>query len=146
MSKWFEIRNAPKPEGIVIAIWHRENKNLRLSHGAKDVVYSSTDDDDIRTYARWGEEAKAIQRSLVKEITEADFSVLQEIADIPQIISDGMLHHLGTLSWEYETPGSNTGDKTLGCSGVVYTKVIAIDGVGMYDSSLSMATITSEHR
>lgn len=125
MNRWFEIRNAPNQDGDVIAIWHCDTKGYELAYGTKNLKYSSDNEDDIRTYARFGMEAEAIDKSLVRRISEAEFSVLQELADIPQIISDGVLHYLGVLTWSYNSSGSHTGDETLLCTGDVYAKVIA---------------------
>lgn len=146
MSRWFEIRNAPKPNGIVIAIWHCDTEGLELAYGAKNLKYSSDNEDDIRTYARHGFEAEAIDKTLVREVSEAEFSVLQKLADIPQIISDGVLHYLGVLTWSYDSFGSHTGDETLLCTGDVYAKVIANEKIQgtIVDTSLQNVTVVAQ--
>ena len=126
MSKWFEIRNKPH-KGEVIAIWHRDDDDYRLAFGAKDVKFPPEMADDKRTYGR--EEAIGILDSIVNEVSEAEFSVLSEIADIPRIISDGNLHFLGDLEWEHKKDPSGFrkyGSFCIPCSGEVYAKVYTV--------------------
>jgi len=125
MSKWFEIRNKPNG-GEVIAIWHRDDKDYRLAFGAQDVEYPQIHEDDKRTFAR--DEAEGIRGSIVNEVSEAEFSVLSEIADIPQIISNGFLHHLGVLEWEHKLPSFDPrqGTTRIPCTGTVYAKVYTV--------------------
>lgn len=130
MSKWFEIRNKPD-KGEVIAIWHRDDDDYRLAFGAQDVIYPPEMEDDKRTYGR--EEAIGIKDSIVNEVSEAEFSVLSEIADIPRIISNGFLHHLGVLEWEHKrdpTGFRKFGSFCIPCSGTVYAKVYKIEKIG----------------
>lgn len=126
MSKWYEIRNKPD-KGEVIAIWHCEDDDYRLAFGAQDVEYPPEHADDKRTYGR--EEAIGILDTIVNEISEAEFSVLSEIADIPQIISNGFLHHLGVLQWEHKRDPSGFrkyGSFCIPCTGTVYAKVFSV--------------------
>ena len=126
MSKWFEIRNKPD-KGEVIAIWHSEDDDYRLAFGAQDVEYPPEHEDNKRTYGR--EEAIGILDTIVNEISEAEFSVLSEIADIPRIISNGYLHHLGVLQWEHKRDPSGFrkyGSFCIPCTGTVYAKVFSV--------------------
>jgi len=126
MSTWFEIRNKPE-KGEVIAIWHCEDDDYRLAFGAQDVKYPPEMEDDKRTYGR--EEAIGILDSIVNEVSEAEFSVLSEIADIPQIISNGFLHHLGVLEWEHKRDPEGFrkfGSFCIPCTGTVYAKVYTV--------------------
>ncbi|KPL07300.1 hypothetical protein AMJ86_04755 [bacterium SM23_57] len=122
MSQWIEIRDAPKPNGKVIAVWHNTKpKTYELAFGVTDLEYPEDLENEYRTYA--SDSASIITRSLVHEISEAEFSVHVEIMEIPQIISDGMLHYLGELQWCYRHH-SIVDTVIIPCSGKVYTKVI----------------------
>ena len=121
MSQWFEIRNAPKPNGEVIACWHNEKKEHELSFGVKNLTYVPDNEDDKRTFGR--NDAGVIDGTLVHEITESEFDLLTELADIPRIISDGILNHLGILQWCH-TEMSVMGEDSLTCRGNVYAKVV----------------------
>ena len=126
MSKWFEIRNKPD-KGEVIAIWYCEDDDYRLAFGTQDVTYPPEHEDDKRTYGR--EDAVGILDTIVNEISEAEFSVLSEFADIPRIISNGFLHHLGVLDWEHRKDPSGFrkyGSFCIPCTGTVYVKVYTI--------------------
>jgi len=120
MSRWFEIRNVPKPRGEVIAIWEQTDDDHALAFGAVDIEYPPVDEDDRNRRITGTDNADAIYSYLVHEIGEGEFSVLSEIADIPRIISDGLLHHLGKLSW-----GVGGTERPIPCVGTVYTKVVS---------------------
>ena len=124
MSHWFEIRHEPLPSGRVIAIWHQEDNNLQLAFGVKNLTYPKELENEKRTYGM--DDANTIFHLLVHEITEPEFSVHTEIMDIPQIISDGMLHYLGVLNW-YHAYRDFGEDSFVHCSGDVYTKVVLKD-------------------
>ena len=122
--KYFVVRNAPKDQGgEVIAVWRQDKEEYQLSFGVKDVTYSTYDQDLIRTYARTPE--FAIESTLVHEINEGQFSTLIEIADMPQIISDGVLHHLGKLRWSFKLVPP---EEPIHCEGTVYVRVVAVSG------------------
>jgi hypothetical protein len=137
-NKWYEIRNAPKAHnGIVIAIWHQTVAEYELAFGIQNLEYPSDREDDKRTHGR--NDVTMVAECLVKEITESDFSVLIEIAEIPQIISDGVLHYLGKLTWHHKdrVVPSNWYTKwpDIVCTGDVYAKVVFSD----WDAGTSLA-------
>ena len=120
MSRWFEIRNQPKPRGEVIAIWKQTDYDHALAFGAVDIEYPPEDEHDSNRRITGINNADAIHFYLVNEISEADFSLLSAIAAIPEVVSDGLLHHLGRLSWGVEGT-----EHPIPCVGTVYTKVIS---------------------
>jgi len=123
---WFQIRNAPKSAGgLVIAAWHKQEDSHELAFGAKDVEYIPPSPEFNRTYQ--DSHAGVIDQLLVEEITASEYDALVHIAAIPEIISDGYLHHLGRLKWIYER-SSVLGFEQTTCVGTVYTKVILQNG------------------
>ena len=127
VEHWFEIRNDYKPNGIVIAIWHKTNNEYELAFGIQNLSFPPELTDTKRTYGR--NDLDIINRYLVHEISESEFGVLTELADIPQIISDGVLHHLGVLKWHHDErtdrARSNWNpENSVTCTGNVYAKVV----------------------
>ena len=122
-DKWFEIRNAPKPSGDVIAIWHQTRNEHELAFGVRDAQYVTNDDNQDARAIR-GDDVDVIADTLVFEISSVDFDLCVEIADIPEIRSDGQLHFLGVLKWCHAEMGLNEHVNTTTCAGNVYTKVV----------------------
>jgi hypothetical protein len=120
-DKWFEIRNAPKPVGDVIAIWHQTRTEHELAFGVRDAEYVANDEN---SKAVRGDDVDVIADTLVFEITSCDYDLLVEIADIPKIISDGKLHFLGVLKWCHSSMGFDDKVDSTTCAGNVYTKVV----------------------
>jgi hypothetical protein len=129
MTQYFEIRNAMLPNGEVIALWRKEDENIQLIFGVKDVVT----DEDTRGKEEKEENPfgttneKAIEYYLVHEITEPEFSVRDDICEIPHIASDGVLHHLGILKWQFQWHEFLGGWKYIKRHGTVYAKTIDPD-------------------
>jgi len=126
-DKWFEIRNAPKPVGDVIAIWHQKRAEHELAYGVKDAKYVTNDDSQDARLTR-GNDVDIIADTLVFEISSSEYDLCAEIADIPKILSDGKLHFLGVLKWSHSEWSQFLGDddklNTTTCAGNVYTKVV----------------------
>jgi hypothetical protein len=142
-TQYFEIRNSTG--GDVIAIWRKEKENYLLSFGVKDAVFDeksagSHTEDDIRTYCRDRDDAMHVESQLMNKISEYDFSVMDEIAQIPQIISDGVLHHLGILAWghawrAWDSVLDESTTKSIIKYGTVYVRVV--DSVQGYSGDFS---------
>lgn len=97
-DRWFAIRNDPRQcSGNIIALWHRIDSTHELAFGALNVEYFPHDENFIRTYKDL--HAQRIDLTLVEEITQPEADTLIEIAEIPEILSDGTLHYLGKLRW-----------------------------------------------
>jgi len=133
LPQHFEIRSEPKPNGHIIAIWRKENDNHQLIFGVKDVVTGKKDctDDDERTWAR--DDERAVVHDLLNQITEPEFSVHDEMAEIPHIVSDGVLHHLGVLKWSHEWHAFTTGWHHVERHGRVYAKVVDLEAQDIID-------------
>lgn len=129
MTVYFAIRNAPAPNGDIVALWRKEDENHQLIFGVKDVVtYEDTRDEDKRDENPFGTtDEQAIQFSLVNVITEPEFSVCDTICEIPHIVSDGGLHHLGVLKWYFKWHEFREGWKYIKRHGTVYAKTIDLD-------------------
>ena len=129
MTDYFEIRNAPMPDGEVIALWRKENENHQLVFGVKDVVTDEdTRDEKERDENPFGTtDERAIEHYLMKEISEPEFSVRDDICEIPHIVSDGVLHHLGILKWHHQWHEFLGGWKYIKRHGTVYAKIIDLD-------------------
>ena len=131
LPQFFEIRDAPKPNGNIIAIWRKDEDNHQLIFGTKNVEFPPEDEDDKRTYGASDE--RAIEYVLMHHITEPEFSVHDAIAEIPHILSDGVLHHLGVLKWHHQWHSFMNGWKYIKCSGTVYAKVIDLEAQDVID-------------
>lgn len=81
-TEYFAIRSEPDGRGDVIAIWIKEKESYHLSLGGQD-----------------GHENSAANANLLQKVTEAEFSVMDDIAEIPHIQSDRVYHFLGLLDW-----------------------------------------------
>lgn len=84
MTQYFEIRNAPAPDGEVIALWKKESPSYHLEILGDEAWMSA-----------------CINKDLIRETTEEEFSVMDVICDIPHILSDGVHHFLGELTLVY---------------------------------------------
>lgn len=124
MTAYFTIRNAPAPNGTVIALWKKESDSLHLEVLGKEAWMSS-----------------GINETLIAETTEEEFSVMDAICNIPHIQSDGVYHFLGELEFRY-TPKFSfpTVPKDL----LVKTKVHAVV-VDLDDSTISNRFITEDN-
>jgi hypothetical protein len=131
LPQFFEIRDAPKPNGNVIAIWRKDEDNHQLIFGTKDVVSPPEDDDNKRTFGPNDE--MVIEHTLMNRITEPEFSVHDEISEIPHIISDGVLHHLGVLEWHHKWHSFTEGWKYIKCNGIVYVRIINLEAQDIID-------------
>jgi len=131
LPQYFEIYSAPKPNGSVIAIWRKDEDNHQLIFGTKDVVFPPEEEDNKRTFGTSDE--MAIEFGLMHKINEPEFSIHDEISEIPHIISDGVLHHLGTLKWIHQWHSFTEGWKYIKCSGPVYAKVIDLEAQDIID-------------
>lgn len=125
-TQYFSIRNAPK--GEVIAIWRKEREDHLLIFGTKDTVIVEADCDEnaIKSHGDDQFDSAVIERYLMSLISESEFSVMSEIAQIPHIVSDGVLHHLGILKWQHEWHAWGEGWHCIVKHGTVYAKVIEI--------------------
>jgi hypothetical protein len=123
MIQYFAIRNAPPPDGEVIALWKKETPNLHLEVIGKEEWMSS----GINT--------------LITETTEEEFSVMDTICEIPHIQSDGVYHFLGELEFKYKPKFSfpKVAEDLL-----VKTKVHAVV-VDLDDSTISRRFITNDN-
>lgn len=129
MTEYFEIRNAPLPDGEVIALWRRENENHQLVFGVKDVITEEdTRAEEERDENPFGTtDERAIVYCLMNDISEPEFSVRDDICEIPHIISDGVLHHLGVLKWHLKWHEFRSGWNYIKRHGTVYAKTIDLD-------------------
>jgi hypothetical protein len=125
-TQHFSIRNAPK--GEVIAIWRKEREDHLLIFGVKDTVIIEADcnDQDLKHHGDDRSDPAVIEGYLMNLINKSEFSVMSEIAQIPHIISDGVLHHLGILTWQHEWHAFVDGWHRIVKRGTVYAKVIEI--------------------
>ena len=112
MTQYFEIRNAAAPGGEVIALWKKEKANHHL---------------EIMGAEAWM--SVGINKDLVKETTEEEFSVMDAICEIPHIIPDGVYHFLGELTFvhiEGYSSGPNS-NKPETYKTKVYAVVVDLD-------------------
>jgi len=124
MTEYFEIRNAPKKEGgEVIAIWQKDEEKHYMIFGVKDVEYVS-DLEENKKHVHKGDDERLIELELFHKIDEPQFSVLDNIMQIPHIISDNTLHHLGKLHWSHKWHDFLSGWAHIKAHGTVYAKVI----------------------
>ena len=85
MIQYFAVRDAPKSkDGKVIALWKKEYPQLHLSLLPSDPRLEALVNDH-----------------LVEEVDEYDFDVMDAIAEIPHIQSDGVHHYLGEIDYTY---------------------------------------------
>lgn len=131
VPQYFEIRDEPRPNGNIIAIWQKDEDNHQLIFGTKDVVVLPEDEDNKRTFGTTDE--RVIEYDLMHQITEPEFSVHAEISEIPHIVSDGVLHHLGVLKWIHKWHEFGKGWSYIHCHGPVYAKVIDLEAQDVID-------------
>lgn len=85
MTQYFSVRDAPaNKDGKVIAIWKKEQPQFHLSLLSSDPKHEVT-----------------VNAHLIEEVDEYDFDVMDAIAEIPHIQSDGIHHYLGEVDYTY---------------------------------------------
>ena len=124
MTQYFVVRNAPEPNGEVIALWKKESPNLHLEVIGEEEWMSG-----------------GINKTLIAETTEEEFSVMDAICEIPHIQSDEVYHFLGILEFKYEPKFSFP---RVPEGRTVKTKVHAVV-IDLDDSTVSRRFITKDN-